>query len=338
MLVARKGIHARRNDEVPKANASQNERPAKQSACTSLSAFQKVGMCSTRSRLERCQLTETINNAGRNLKIPAILTFTFFMPIFYENQKKQKRREKMIAVVGIGPGNLEQMTNEAEAAISNADLVVGYGKYVELVRRHFPQKNFFETGMMKEKERCLHALKEAESKNVALVCSGDSCVYGMASLVMELAEGFPQVEIEIIPGVTAALSGGAILGSPLTADFLVLSLSDHLMPKEKIEKRLRASSLGDLSVAIYNPMSRTRPDALKNACKILLEDRDGGTVCGYVRNIGRENTEYGICTLAEMQNAKLDMFCTVFIGNSETKTIEINGRKYMLNPRGYKID
>ena len=323
MLVARKGINARRNDEVPKANASQNESPAKQSACTSLSAFQKVGMCSTRSRLERCQLTETIKNTGRNLKIPAILTLTFFMPIFYENQKKQKRREKM--------------TIEAEAAVSNADLIVGYGKYVELVRRHFPQKNFFETGMMKEKERCLHALEEAVSKNVALVCSGDSCVYGMASLVMELAAEFPKVEIEILPGVTAALSGGAILGSPLTADFLVLSLSDHLMPKEKIEKRLKASSLGDLCVAIYNPMSRTRPNSLKNACEILLEDRPGGTVCGYVRNIGRENTEYGICTLEEMQNAELDMFCTVFIGNSETKTIEINGRKYMLNPRGYRI-
>ena len=242
----------------------------------------------------------------------------------------------MLAVIGIGPGKNEYMTAEAKEAIEKSDLIVGYGKYIELVRPNFPQKNFFETGMMKERERCIYALEKAKTMNVALISSGDSCVYGMASLAIELAKDFPAVEIKIIAGVTAALSGGAILGSPLTADFAVISLSDHLMPKEKISRRLKASSLGDFCVVLYNPRSKLRPNALREACETLLEDRPKDTVCGYVRNIGRNDSEYKFCTLEELKDAELDMFCSAFIGNSTTVITEHGGRKYMVTPRGYE--
>ncbi|WP_191014889.1 precorrin-3B C(17)-methyltransferase, partial [Treponema zioleckii] len=232
------------------------------------------------------------------------------------------------------------LTHEAKVSIQKADLIVGYTKYIELIQADFPEKNYFSTGMMKEADRCEHALKIAgDGKTVTLVCSGDSGVYGMASLVLEISAKNPlynDVEIEIIPGVTAALSGSAILGSPLTNDFVVLSLSNLLTPQELIEKRLRAAAAGDFSMAIYNPRSKNRPDVLKNACKILLETLPKNTICGWVRNIGREGEDYGICTLNELSNVEIDMFCTVFIGNSATQLIEQNGRKWIVTRRGYK--
>ncbi len=247
---------------------------------------------------------------------------------------------KKLFVTGIGPGKIEGLTNEAKSAIQKADLVVGYTKYIELIQADFPEKNFFSTGMMKESDRCEHALKTAsQDKTVTLVCSGDSGVYGMASLVLELASKnslYNDVEIEIIPGVTAALSGSAILGSPLTNDFVVLSLSNLLTPQELIEKRLRAAAAGDFCMAIYNPRSKNRPDALKNACKILLESLPKDRICGWVRNIGREGEEHGICTLGELSDIEIDMFCTVFVGNSETEIIFQRGRKWVVTKRGYQ--
>jgi len=256
---------------------------------------------------------------------------------------------KKITVIGIGPGKTEYMTIDAENCVKTADFIIGYTKYVEIVKENFPSidaSKYISTGMMKEKERCQIALQKADGgKNIALVCSGDSSVYGMASLVLELANEFPEVEINIIPGVTAALSGGAILGSPLTCDFMVLSLSNLLMPQEKIEKRLKASSLGDLVLVLYNPRSKNRPQVLKDACDILLQDRDPNTICGIVKNIGRRNSDFIFCSLKELSmisekdnGFEIDMFCTVFIGNSETRLIEHSQRKYMINPRGYNTE
>ncbi|BDC94937.1 precorrin-3B C(17)-methyltransferase [Treponema saccharophilum] len=244
-----------------------------------------------------------------------------------------------LVIAGIGPGSFGGMTLDAKAAVERAEIIVGYTKYIELVRTAFPEidgEKFLSTGMMREEERCTIALEEASrGKEVVLVCSGDSCIYGMASLALALSEPFPLVEIEIVPGVTAAVSGGAILGSPLTADFAVISLSNLLIPQEKIEKRLRASSKGDFVIALYNPRSKNRPDVLARAAEILLEERDGKTVCGFVRNIARDGEEFGFCTLSELGKLDMDMFCTVFVGNSETELIERNGRKFMVNPRGY---
>ena len=235
-------------------------------------------------------------------------------------------------VVGIGPGAADQMTLKAMRALESCDVIAGYGVYVELVKPLLPEKEYLVTPMRREVDRCRMAIECALSgKTTAMISSGDAGVYGMAGLIFELAEG-KDVEIEVIPGVTAALSGGAVLGAPLTHDFAVISLSDALTPWEKIEKRLDCAAQADLCIAIYNPSSHRRPDYLKRACGILLRHISPETLCGIVRNIGREGEEYKVMTLGELTDTQVDMFTTVFIGNQETR--EIGGR--MITPRGYK--
>ena len=237
-------------------------------------------------------------------------------------------------VVGIGPGGQDYMTFEAMQAMKDSDLIVGYGVYIDLVKPLFPEKEFLTTPMKQEVERCRMAVEAAsEGNTVAMISSGDAGVYGMAGPVLELAEG-KDVEVEIVAGVTAALSGGAVLGAPLTHDFAVISLSDLLTPWEKIEKRLDAAASADFCITIYNPSSHKRADYLQKACDILLRHKAPETVCGTVRNIGREGECCAIMTLQELRDTKVDMFTTVFIGNSQTKNI--GGR--MVTPRGYKHD
>ena len=236
-------------------------------------------------------------------------------------------------VVGFGAGGLEGMTIQAKRAIEACELVVGYTVYVELVKSLFPDKRYLSTGMRQEKERVRLALQEtAKGQAVALVCSGDSGVYGMACLALEMAQDYSDVEVVVVAGVTAALSGGAVLGAPLTHDFAVISLSDLLTPWEKIEKRLRAAAMADFSIVLYNPSSKKRADYLKRACELILEYQSEETVCGYVRQIGREGEEGRVLSLGELRETEVDMFTTVFIGNSETKCI--GGR--MVTPRGYQ--
>lgn len=239
---------------------------------------------------------------------------------------------KKLYVVGIGPGNYDGMTIGAVKALENADLIVGYTVYCKLIKPYFPGKEFISTPMMQEVKRCRLALEYAESgKTTVLVCSGDAGIYGMASPLLEIVGGYG-VEIEIIPGVTAASSGAALLGSPLTCDFAVISLSDLLTPMEKIEKRLECAAEADLSIVLYNPSSQRRVDYLKKACEIIMKHRPSDTVCGLAQNIGRPGESMRILTLSELAEAETDMFTTVFIGNSATKNI--NGK--MVTPRGYK--
>ena len=169
-------------------------------------------------------------------------------------------------------------------------------------------------------------------KTVALVCSGDAGVYGMASPLLELAFACPGVEVEIIPGLTAALSGAAVLGAPLAHDFCVVSLSDRLTPWPVIEKRLACAAMGDFCIALYNPSSKGRADYLAKAVRILLANGKAPyTVCGTVRNIGRPGQTARLLTLAELEKTEVDMFTTVFVGNAATKAQ--NGK--MVTPRGY---
>jgi precorrin-3B C17-methyltransferase len=238
----------------------------------------------------------------------------------------------MLYVVGIGAGSQDGMTIAAHQTIISSELIVGYTKYVELLKEYFPEKEYASTGMKQERERVEYALKEAQSKNVSLICSGDPQLYGMAGLAYELGENYPDTEIRVVSGVTAAFSGGAVLGSPLTHDFAVISLSDLLTPMEKIQKRLECAAECDMVIVLYNPSSKSRADHLKNACDIILKHRSADTVCGYVRNIGRNGQESRILTLSELRDTPADMFTTVYIGNSETKVI---GGK-MVTPRGYK--
>lgn len=237
-------------------------------------------------------------------------------------------------VVGIGPGECDKMTLEAERVLKSCDVIAGYSVYVDLIKELFSGKEYIVTGMRQEEERCDMALKAAsEGKKTAVVCSGDAGVYGMAGLLMEMGVNYPDVEVRVVAGVTAALSGGAVLGSPLGHDFAVISLSDLMTPWDKIEERLKFAAAADFVLCIYNPSSRKRKDYLQRACNILMEYKSAETVCGYVQNIGRGGENYKILSLAELKNTQVDMFTTVFIGNSQTKKIG----NQMITPRGYKI-
>lgn len=238
-----------------------------------------------------------------------------------------------VIVVGIGPGSYEDMTIRADRALQSCDAIVGYGVYVDLVKERYPDKAFYETPMTREAKRCALALDLARAgKTAAMVCSGDSGIYGMAALVYELRGECAQPEIEVVPGLTAACSGGAVLGAPLTHDFAVISLSDRLTPWETIEKRLLAAASADFSIAIYNPVSHGRPEHLKRACEVLLRVLPETRLCGIVRNIGRDGESRRILTLGELRDAQADMFCTIFIANSAAK--ELSGN--LVTPRGYR--
>ena len=238
-----------------------------------------------------------------------------------------------VYVVGLGPGGAEFMTAAAQAALERSDVLCGYTVYVDLVAPLYPEKERYTTPMTQETDRCRWALETArKGRTVAMVCSGDAGVYGMAGLILQLAADFPEVEVEVICGVTAALSGGAVLGAPLGHDFCVISLSDLLTPWEQIEKRLECAAEGDFAVCLYNPASRKRKDYLQKACDILLRRKSPETVCGWVRNIGREGQTSRVLTLQALRDEELDMFSTVFVGSSATQNIA----GWMVTPRGYE--
>ncbi|MDO5538482.1 MAG: precorrin-3B C(17)-methyltransferase [Eubacteriales bacterium] len=238
-----------------------------------------------------------------------------------------------IYVIGIGPGEYEQMTMRAAGALNRCDTIVGYTVYVDLVKEHFAEKEFLTTPMKKEVERCRLAFEEAaKGKEVAMICSGDAGVYGMSGLMLEIGVDYPDIQVEVIPGVTAATGGAAVLGAPLIHDFALISLSDLLTPWEKIEKRLVLASEADFVICLYNPSSKKRHDYLQKACDLMMQHKSSETVCGIVTNIGREGEAGRVMTLKELRDTQVDMFTTVFIGNSQTK--EINGK--MVTPRGYR--
>lgn len=239
-----------------------------------------------------------------------------------------------VYVIGIGPGAYEQMTVGALKALEECEIIVGYTVYVELIKEHFPKKEYKTTPMRQETERCRLAFEEAEKgKITAMVCGGDAGIYGMAGLMHEIGEAYPEIEIEVIAGVTAALAGAAVLGAPLGHDCCLISLSDLLTPWESIEKRLLAAAEADFVIALYNPSSKKRSDYLKRACELLLLYKSEKTVCAVVKNIARTQEEMHILTLHELKEAKVDMFSTVYVGNKDTRII----REKMITPRGYHI-
>ena len=240
---------------------------------------------------------------------------------------------KQLYVIGMGPGGADQLTPKARLALEGSQVLCGYthlpgpgpgisGRAGDRVHPHDP-----------ELERCRLALERAaEGKITAMICSGDAGVYGMAGPILQMAEDFPEVDVEVIPGVTAALAGAAVLGAPLMHDFAVISLSDLLTPLAVIEKRLDCAGAGDFVLCLYNPMSKKRRGHLRRACDILLNHRSGDTVCGW----GEEHRPGGSGTppapLAELREEQVDMFTTVFVGSQSTR--EIAGR--MVTPRGYE--
>lgn len=242
--------------------------------------------------------------------------------------------ENELWVVGIGPGGYEDMTIRAASVLKECDVIVGYTVYVDLIREAFPGKEFFTTPMRREEERCRLALDLAQSgRKTAVICSGDAGVYGMSGLILELSGEYPQVTIGVIPGVTAALSGAAVLGAPLMHDFAVISLSDLMTPWETIAARLRAAAQADMVICLYNPSSKKRADYLRRACEIIGEWAAAETVCACVRQIGREGQTACILSLDQLREYSTDMFTTVFVGNSQTRQMG----EYMVTPRGYRI-
>lgn len=260
----------------------------------------------------------------------------------YEGRKKQEEiqaepepaAKPVVYVVGIGPGGMDYLTMDAKKILDQCDTIVGYTVYAQLLQPWFPDKDYRTTPMTQEENRCRLAFKLAmEGRRTALVCSGDSGIYGMAGLMYELSKQYPECDLQVVPGVTAAVAGGALLGAPLGHDLAFISLSDRLTPWELIQQRLAAAAKADFVICLYNPSSKGRPDYLHRACGILLETRSRDTVCGLVCRIGRDGQETRVVSLGGLENIKADMFATVFIGNSQTK--EIQG--HMVTPRGYRF-
>ena len=240
---------------------------------------------------------------------------------------------KKLYIIGLGPGDAQFITPQAAQALEESQAVCGYTVYLDLIRPQCQGKEVITTPMTQEIQRCRMALEQAaQGKTTAMVCSGDAGVYGMAGLLLELAEEYPAMEIQVVPGITAAVSGAAVLGAPLIHDFAVISLSDLLTPWEKIERRLDRAAQADFVLCLYNPRSKRRADHLQKACDIVMRHQSPDTVCGTVRNIGREGQQSQVMTLRELRDAPVDMFTTVFIGNSATR----RWGQYMVTPRGYE--
>ncbi len=252
---------------------------------------------------------------------------------FPVNEKNPKKSDGKIFVVGIGPGDEKEITPRALECLEKSDAIIGYATYVNFIPKKFRErKEIISSSMRAERERCEEALRRAlAGQIVALVSGGDPGIYGMAGLMLEVAGNL--VPVEIVPGITAACAASAELGAPLSNDFAVISLSDYLTPWETIEKRLIAAAKGDFVICLYNPRSRSRPDALRLACEILLREKSPDTPAGWVRNAGREGGASRVTTLARLRDEKLDMSCTAIVGNSATRVLD--GR--LVTPRGYSL-
>ena len=236
-----------------------------------------------------------------------------------------------IYVVGIGPGKKENMTFRAYEAMENSDIIVGYKTYVDLVKEYYPGKEMKSSAMTKEVDRCTEVLELArQGKTVSLISSGDAGVYGMAGIMLEIAD--EDMEVEVISGITATNAAAAITGAPIMHDYATISLSDLLTDWELIKKRLELAAQGDFVVSIYNPKSRGRVTQIEEAREIMMKYKPKSTPVAIVRNAGREDERYIVTTLDEMLNHEIDMLTIVLIGNSST--FVKNGK--IITPRGYE--
>ncbi|EHC6484800.1 precorrin-3B C(17)-methyltransferase [Listeria monocytogenes] len=241
----------------------------------------------------------------------------------------------MIYVIGIGPGDKRLMTGEALQAIEDADVIIGYVTYIKLIKELIKDKEVVKTGMRREIDRCQEAVDIAlTGKKVAVVSSGDAGIYGMAGLVLELAEkSNPDLEVKVIPGITASIGAAAVLGAPIMHDFCHISLSDLMTPWEVIEKRLTHAAMADFVVCFYNPRSKGRANHLANAFQKMMEYKSGDTVVGIVKDVGRKEERKIITTMRDIDYELVDMTTMVIVGNKETYVK--NGK--MITPRGYTL-
>ncbi|GKX51745.1 precorrin-3B C(17)-methyltransferase [Budvicia aquatica] len=241
----------------------------------------------------------------------------------------------MLTVIGIGPGSEAMMTQDAIAALKEADVVVGYKTYTHLVKPLVGDKEVIKTGMCKEIERCHLAIDLAEQgKNVAMVCSGDAGIYGMAGLILEIVTKQKRnVEVRLVSGVTASIAAAALLGAPLMHDFCHISLSDLLTPWDVIEKRVKAAAEADFVICFYNPRSRGREGHLAKAFELMAPWTSASTPVGVVKAAGRKKQEKWITTFGEMDYSNVDMTSLVIVGNKSTYISD----GLMITPRGYTL-
>ena len=234
-------------------------------------------------------------------------------------------------VIGIGPGGLEHMTLRAKDAIEESNIIIGYNKYIDMIKPIVEDKELFSTGMRGEESRCRKALELSKENNiVALISTGDSGIYGMAGLILQMKE---DENVEIIPGVTASSAAGSVVGAPLMHDNCNISLSDLMTPYDLIKKRVRNAADADMVISLYNPRSKGRSEHLANAFKIMGEFKDGSTPVGIVKDVGREDQEKFICTFDTMDFERVDMTTMVIIGNKSTYIHD----DLMITPRGYTV-
>ncbi len=242
-----------------------------------------------------------------------------------------------ISVVGIGPGSLDDMTYRARRTIEEATTVVGYKRYIELIRELVDGKKVLDTGMTQEIDRCRAALKAAsEGETVVVISSGDAGIYGMAGLVLELLVKMDEAEKPefggVIPGVSAMSAAAGLLGAPIMHDFVVISLSDLLTPWEIIQERAELAAQGDFVTALYNPRSNKRVGQIKAVQEIFLRHRAPETPVGIVTSASRANEATLISTLGDFTKEDINMFSIVIIGNSKTRQVG----DWMITPRGYQ--
>ena len=242
-----------------------------------------------------------------------------------------------ISVVGIGPGSLDDMTYRARRTIEEATTVVGYKRYIELIRELVDGKKVLDTGMTQEIDRCRAALKAAsEGETVVVISSGDAGIYGMAGLVLELLVKMDEAEKPefggVIPGVSAMSAAAGLLGAPIMHDFVVISLSDLLTPWEIIQERAELAAQGDFVTALYNPRSNKRVGQIKAVQEIFLRYRAPETPVGIVTSASRANEATLISTLGDFTKEDINMFSIVIIGNSKTRQVG----DWMITPRGYQ--
>ncbi|MDF2504267.1 MULTISPECIES: precorrin-3B C(17)-methyltransferase [Clostridium] len=233
-------------------------------------------------------------------------------------------------IVGIGPGGLKHMTIKAKEVIEESEIIVGYTKYIDLIRPLIEDKEIFSTGMMKEEERCREALRLSKDKVVAIISTGDAGIYGMAGLVLELRK---DENVEVIPGVTASSAAASILGAPIMHDSCNISLSDLMTPYELIKKRVDMAAQADFVITLYNPKSKGRPHYLRENLETIKKYRSGNTPVAVVKNALREGEEYEIYTLDSFDDSNVDMLSVVVIGNSQSFVRD----GIFITPRGYRL-
>lgn len=250
------------------------------------------------------------------------------------DKQRQREMKKRIIVAGIGPGSAGDVTPAVLEAVRQADVIIGYKYYFQFIEPYVQAgTECVDTGMLKEKERARQAFEQAEQgKTVCVISSGDAGIYGMAPLIWEMKrERGSEVEIEVLPGISAFQKAASLLGAPIGHDLCIISLSDLMTPWETIERRIRAAAVADFITAVYNPKSNGRYWQLYRLQEIFLQHRDPATPLGFVRQAGRDEQQVTVTTLGEFDPEQVDMFTVVLIGNSQSY---IHEGKF-ITPRGY---